>query len=305
MLQRLRNEERGWAAVIFVAFAGTLMALAALGADVGLLVTRRHQLNATADMAALSGGQLLPEDPRSAVATARRILTDHGFDGQAAIIEVLPDNRTLRVALETDRATAFARIFGVAQATVGTGVQTRTDNLSGVTGAIPLGIAQGDFVLGQSVTLRGTANNDSVGPGNFQALAFDPNARGASEYRRHLRDGYQGWIRIGEWIHTEPGVAAGPTREEIKARIEADPYATWQTVRRGSPRLILVPMLEDWAVNGRDEVLVVGFAVFFLEATNINAGQVSVRGRFLRYVVEGEGSQDAPDFGARTVKLKG
>lgn len=304
MIKRLREDQKGFAAVLFVAFAGAMMALAALGADMGLLVTERHRMGAAADMAALSGGQFLPDDPPGAIATARRLLTANGYDGNAAEVRVAEDNRRLNVSLNTVRATAFARTFGINQATVAAGVEAWTENLTGVTGAVPLAVAQGDFVRGQQVTLRGAPNGGAVGPGNFQALALDPNQPGSNSYANHLRNGYPEWVRVDQWIDTEPGVAAGPTHEAIRYRIDQDPNATWQDVRRGSPRLLLVPVLRDWDVNGRDQVLVVGFAVFFLDSVSPGGGAIEITGRFIQYVIEGESSLDAPDFGARTVKLR-
>ncbi|MGE5672772.1 MAG: hypothetical protein ACM3XM_02655, partial [Mycobacterium leprae] len=78
----------------------------------------------------------------------------------------------------------------------------------------------------------------------------------------------------------------------------------YDTVRRNSPRLVQVPILESSQVNGRGEVHVIGFGVFFLEQ-GIDQGndKGEVIGRFVRLNLQGEGSNTAPDLGAYTVKL--
>jgi Flp pilus assembly protein TadG len=302
--RELLSDQQGIAAVLVVVFTGAAMALAALGADVGMLMAERQKLAGAADMAALSGAQLLPENRSGAAGTARRLLREMGVPDETAEVSVSDDGRRLRILVQTERQAWFARTFGVAAAAIAAGAEARAENVSGVRGAVPLGIPSGSYVLGQQVTLRGAANGGAVGPGNFQALAFADD-RGSRTYSDTLRNGFDGWVRVGQWIDTEPGVAAGPTRDALRDRIQSDPTATWQTVRKGSRRLVIVPMLVDWEINGRSQVRVVGFGLFFLETTRVNGGQVEVTGYFIRQVIAGEGSAEAPDFGARTVKLRG
>ena len=150
--------------------------------------------------------------------------------------------------------------------------------------------------------LKLSANDGTVAPGNYQALALGKS--GASMYEYNLMNGYQDWIRIDQWIQVETGNMANPTVRACEYRISLDPLATWETVTKDSARLLKVPVLESFEVNGKGEVYVVGFAMFFLEdvrETGSDKGEII--GRFLRGVVQGEANGAAPDFGLKTVKL--
>ncbi len=64
-----------------------------------------------------------------------------------------------------------------------------------------------------------------------------------------------------------------------------------------------VPILDDMDVAGREEVVVVGFAAFFIEDIEKKAGQAEVTGRFVQYTTNGELDEDAPDLGLYAMKL--
>lgn len=294
------REERG-SVITLVVFAMTAMiGLAALGTDVGRLYLERQRLVTVADAAALSAAQRLPYQPDVARADARTYLLKNGFDPNQATVAVSSDQHRVSINLSRTVALTFARIIGQKQTKVDGGATAWSANLSGYQGAAPLAVPKDDWQLGQQVYLKlGPGDGSS---GNYQALALG--RRGAATYEQNLMYGYEEWIRIGDWVETETGNMAGPTVRAVKQRVSEDPLATYTDVSRQSPRLLVIPIVDDFNVNGRSEVHVVGFAVFFLEAaseTDSNTGEVV--GRFLRIVLDGEGSDTAPDFGAHITKL--
>lgn len=288
--------ERGSVVVLVAAGLGALVGLAALVVDAGRLYVTRSRLSAVADAAALAGAPLLPDDPDGAVQTAARYLEVNGVAPAGAVIEADADRSRLRVALQADEPLYLAPVLGHFRVSVPAEAVAARQVLSGTRGAVPLGVPEGTYTHGERVTLKGDAGNGSISPGNFRALAFE--GRGASRYEEHLREGFRGWVRVGDVVETEPGVMTGPTQRAVEARIQADPDATFRTVRPGSPRLVTVPIVSSYP-NGRGEVTVVAFGVFFLEA--VDGG--SVTGRFLRFLASGEGSDSAPDYGAHVVRL--
>jgi Flp pilus assembly protein TadG len=300
--RRKRTGERGSILVIVAAAMVAIFGLAALGTDIGVIFVERQRLSAAADAAALSGAQLLPGDVDGAVATAREVLAKNGIDPTRAEVTVAEDRRHLTVNLSRTVSMTFARVIGMTQVEVPGSATVEVANLSGYSGAAPLGVPRADWQIGEQVYLKVDPDEGSISPGNYQALALGKN--GASAYEQNLMYGYDGWIRIGDWLDTEPGNMAGPTARAVRYRISQDPDSTYLTVKRNSPRLIVVPILEDFNVNGKGQVHVVGFGLFFLENaydSGKNKGQVV--GRFLRFYTEGEGSLSAPDFGAYTTKL--
>lgn len=301
LIQRMRTEESGQVIVLVSICMTVLLGMGAMVADVGQLYLERQRLVAAADLAALAGAQLLPDRTR-AEATAADYLAKNGVDADAVQIEINDANSEITVNLRNTIPTTFARVLGVfTQGTWG-GATAQSAALSGVSGAAPLGVAQADWRVGQQVILK-ASSGDTVAPGNYQALALGDKG-GASRYEDNLANGFDGMIRTNQWISTEPGNMVGPTIKACEERLSEDPNATWQTVKKGSPRLLKIPVVQDWNVNGRGEVKVVGFAIFFLESvSDQNPNKGEIRGRFLRMMSEGEADGTAGDFGLSKVRL--
>jgi len=301
VIHRLWKEERGSVAILVAAALTAMMGLAALGTDVGRLFVERQRASVVADAAALSGGQRLPADPAGAVASALSNLLQNGWDPANATIAVSSDNRRLTVQLRRQVPMTFARVIGVSESDVGAAATSSSVNLSGYYGAAPLGVPQGNWQLGQQVTLKLDSDGGFLTPGNYQALALGKT--GSSTYEVNLQYGYPGWVRLGDWLDTQTGNMATPTVRAVRYRIDLDPDSTWATVSRQSPRLVVVPIVEGFS-NGTGQVKVLGFGLFFLEKGydhGNNKGEII--GRFLRMTVEGEGSTTAPDFGLQVTKL--
>lgn len=301
-MARLRREQKGSVAIL-VAFSLTaVLALAALGTDVGRLFVERQRLQVVVDAAALSGAQKLPHDPAGAYLAAWRYLQRNNADLDEAEVTVSSDGHHLDVNLEKAVPMTFARVVGLNQEEVAAAAKARTANLSGYLGAAPLGVPRADWKVGDRVYLKLDSQSGTIAPGNYQALALGKT--GSSAYENNLMYGYNSWIRVDDWVDTETGNMAGPTVRAINYRINQDPYSTYTNATRQSARLVVVPILEDFNVNGRGQVHVIGFGVFFLEsAVDEGGGKAQVVGRFVRLVIEGEGSLTAPDFGAYTTKL--
>jgi Flp pilus assembly protein TadG len=298
---RLREEEGS--VIILVAVAMTaLIGLAALSADVGHIYVERQRLVTIADAAALSGAQYLPYAADTARSAARSYLQKNGYDPALATVTVNEDHRKLNIDLQRTVSLSFARVLGINTYGVTGGVTAWTQNLSGYRGAAPLGVPRADWQVGQQVYLKLDAHTGSVSPGNYQALALGKS--GASMYEQNLMTGYQNWIHVNDWVDTETGNMVGPTVRAINYRMSLDPNSTYTTATRQSARIVVVPVLESFDVNGSGQVHVVGFAVFYLEQVNNDSNNsATIIGRFLRFVAEGEGSGTAPDFGAYTTKL--
>lgn len=297
------KEERGAAAVMVSLSLTALLGIAGLAIDAGHLYIDRQKLTSVADATALSAAQLLPADPDGAVQVAKQYLTKNSVDPADATITVAPDHRHISVTLRRPTEMTFARVLGFTQFDVAGSSEAWAANLSGVHGAVPLGVSAGSFTTGDTVILKLSPYDGYVAPGDYQALALG--SSGASDYENNLQYGYQGWIRVGDWLETKPGNMAGPTVHAVNYRIGLDPLATWDTVQKGSPRLVVAPILRDYEVNGRGEVNVIGFGVFFLEQ-GIDQGNEKgeVVGRFVRMAMSaGEVSPDAPDYGALVIKL--
>jgi len=290
---RLLREEKG-AAVVIVALSMTvMMGFAALIVDVGNLYLNKTRLVNMADAAALAGVQDLPGDPQSAVASAYSYATQNGINGDVVGVSISNNNSALTVNVSRTVPFFFAKVFEMTSANVGARAVAAIKPIIAISGVVPFGIAKQPLVYGQTYTLKDGAGDGYSG--NYGALALGGN--GANVYRGNIEDGYSGQLRIGDWVSTQPGNMSGPTGNGVDYRISLDPTATFATVQKGSPRILVVPIIDSLDVNGRSEVQIVGFAAFFLEGVGGQGNDNYVTGKFMQMVMPGDISTGGTGYG--------
>ena len=277
----------------------TLMGFAALVTDVGILYFNRMELSNMADAAVMAGAQDLP-DTALALQTGRLYAQQNGKAGDQVYFTISGGNRIISANATRKVPTFFAKVFNIYTADVHAQAAAAVQPISSYTGIVPLGVVKQDFVYGTTYTLK-VGGGDGF-TGNYGALALG--GKGGSNYRDNLLYGYNGQIHTGDWLYTETGNMAGPTKDGINYRVAQDAYATYETVRSDSPRIVVLPVLDSFDVNGRGEVLVVGFAAFFLEGATGSGTGCSVQGKFMRrYIPAGETSTAGTGYGLYGVRL--
>ena len=268
------REQRGSVTLLVASAMVVLLGFAALVVDIGFVYWTRAQLVTEADSAALAGAGELPISSSQAEATARTYAASNGQPGDSFSSVMGNGNTSLTVQVSRTVDLLFARVFGHTTQNV---TATATATVSAVGSAdhvVPFGVVRQDFQFGRTVTLRVGGGDGTTG--NFGALALGGN--GSRNYVDNIKEGYEGTLSVGQWITTETGNMAGPTETGVDYRISQDPSATYDTAGKDSPRIIVVPVLDSLTVNGRNEVLIVGFATFFLEGAT--KGEVS--GKFMQ-----------------------
>lgn len=296
------DSQRGSLMVIVALALAVLLGAGGLSVDVGRLYAERSRLQTVADAAALAGAQELPESPAGAEQAAYDNIAANETSTAGASVSVSTDQRRIHVGVGDDVDMTLARVLGLETAAVRAKATAGVAVPGAVRGAQPLGVEVAQFVLGQAYTMKMGASDSEVRGyrGNFHALALG--ATGADEYEYNLRHGYEGWLHADQEVPTEPGNMQGPTMDALSDRMDADPYSTWDHVRATSPRLLLVPLIEEFDDPGRSEVLTKGFAIFFLERVR-QSGEV--RGRFIEYHVPGRPADPGTvsEYGTRVVYL--
>ena len=297
-------DESGAALVMTAIFLVVLLGFSAFVVDVGLLYVNRLVLVNAVDAGALAGVQDLPYSPTLAERSAREYAVTNGADRHGITTSVLNSNSEVRVFAFRDVDLYLSRIFGITRQRLTASATARVGSISAYIGVAPFGVVEQDFIYGEQYTLKfGPDTQLGHFRGNFGALSLG--GRGASVYEKNIKYGHQGRLAVGDWIDTEPGNVSGPTARGVKYRMEECqhyPKCTWDTVVQGCSRLIIVPVIKNLDVNGRDSVQIVGFAAFFLEGTTRRGADSQVIGRFLRTVVPGE-LGDAGDYGLKGYKL--
>lgn len=292
-MKKLLSNQRGSITVMTVAALTVLFGFAALVIDVGFLYVNRAELVNIADAAALAGLQDLPADTVQAEASSQDYAAQNGQLGDNVTIRV-PNDKVVTVAVKRNVPLSFARVLGFDSVEVHAEAAARLRPASGVMGVVPFGVVNQDFIFGQTYNLKVGAGDGYTG--NYDALALG--GTGSRTYTDNIKYGYDAKLSVGQWVSTETGNMSGGTSEGVKYRINADPAATYNTVKQGSPRIVVVPLIETITNDtGRHDVRIVGFAGFFLESVGGSGQDNYVSGKFLRLVMAGDTSGTAPDYG--------
>lgn len=292
MLPLLR-EEKGAAIVVVALCMTVIIGFSALVVDVGNLYLNKTRLVNMADAAALAGVQDLPGDPEAAATSAYSYAARNGKNSDVVTVSVNENNKVVTVNATRSVPFFFAPIFNMAASDVSARAVAGIVPISGTSGIVPFGIVKQEFIYGTSYILK--EGGGSGYNGNFAALALG--GSGSPIYQNNIKHGYNSKISIGDWLGTEPGNMSGPTSEGVEYRMALDQDATFATVEKDSGRIVIVPIIESLEVNGRSEVLVVGFAAFFLEGVGGSGNNNYVTGRFMQMVVPGDIGTGATGYG--------
>lgn len=280
------------------------LGMLAVVADLGMLFLEKSRLSNAVDAAALAGVQELPSNSSRAIVTAREYLERNVQDLTSSQVTISNYDKEIRVKGKKTVHFALAPLLGITSWEIEASAGARTDVVSAVTGVVPLAVVKQNFIFGNQYMLKyGPGQGQgSYHHGNFGALGLGGN--GAAVYLRNLAEGYQGILRVGDWVLTEPGNMAGPTAQGVRARLDACEHlsATYDNVPKGCERLVMVPVVESLEVNGRKEVKIVGFAAFFLESTSRRGNDSFIVGRFIRHAAQGD-IGTGQDFGLKAAKL--
>ena len=301
-MKRLLRAQDGSVVIIFALALIVFLGILAIVADLGLLFLEKNRLSNGVDAAALAGIQELPTERARAVAVASDYIARNLKEVDSVSVDVYDEDKEIQVTCQKTVRFALAPLIGIASSKVRVSARARTDVVTAMKGVVPVSVVKQDFAFGEQYMLKygPEPGQGSYRRGNFGALALG--GTGASNFAHNLAHGYDGVIRVGDWLSTEPGNMAGPTAQAVRQRIEDDPTSTYDNVAKGSKRLVIVPIIESLDVNGRKDVQVVGFGAFFLESTSRRGNDSFIVGRFIRYAAQGEiGTGD--DFGLKAAKL--
>ncbi len=300
--KHLKNQ-RGSATIIIALCMTVLLGFTALVIDVGVITSEKSRISNAADAAALAGAQELIINNSNAINVANQYLEKNGVDPMEAEIVVSDSDTKISVSINTEVDYYFARVLGFDKGIVETEAVAICAPVIGVyEGLRPFAIEQQTLNFEETYTLKEGGGSGSNG--NYGGLALGGN--GASTYVSNIIDGYNGYLRVGDFVDTEPGNMSGPTAQGINTLISHcthTPQCTYNRYDNDCPRIITVIMVETLDVNGRSEVKIVGFAKFFLIGVAGQGRNSIVTGKFIRTIMTGELGETHTDFGLKGVKL--
>lgn len=303
-----RENERGGIMIISVLILSALLGISALATDLSVVYAEKSKLQNMVDASALAGVQELPHSADTAYIQAVNMAQANN----AALNSVQIDNKKITVSAQKEVPLYFARIFGRSAATVSAKASAVVLPAQSLTGVVPLSITLHNFVFGQIYTLK-NAPPDGMS-GWYGPVDID--GSGANVYEYNLGYGSESAISIGDVLQVEHGNMSGPTESGLQTRLDSDtriPRNTFDNHDRNAPEIVYVPIVEVNSGSGNSvhDVIVVGFAAFFIESVSGSGNNSTITGRFLQTLVtEGRecspslaGDDAATDYGLYTAKL--
>lgn len=300
MIKKLRSREDGSSLLMVALTLGALLVMTGLVIDGGHLVKMKSHLQKTANAAALSGAQEIPNLEGKVQEVVNQILSAHGEGQSLSQMEIL--EKELRVTLKKDVDLFFAPLFGMERVTISAKAAAGLFPMGSAKSAVPLGIDESvNLVYGQTYQLKVDAG-DSIS-GNFGVLALE--GPGAKLYGESLKYGFGSSLNVGDVINTQTGNIAGATRDGVNYRIANCPYPVGEYEHRDCSRIMLVIVYKPSSVinNQLKSVTVTGFAYFYI-TNQMSSTDDSIKGIFIKRAGTGFAETKRPiDRGAYAIRL--
>jgi hypothetical protein len=291
-------DNKGNVAIILCLVFTVLLGFTAYVVDIGLIYVEKAKLSNAIDSALLAASLELPTDPTKAKTVAIEYLQKNNTDPSKVSIVISVDNKSIQMDGVKNVTHIFAPIIGIDSSDVNISAKVIIAPVKSTKGGIrPFAVEKFDFSYGDVLTLKVGAGDGYHG--NYGAVALG--GTGANVFKSNSLYGYSGTITVGDRIDTETGNMAGATNE-IKNYIESE-YSNFSDFKRNSIRLWTIPLVDSLMMDGRKDVLVVGFGEFYVESIISHSGKIEIQGRFIRYVANGEVDMTISDTGAYGSKL--
>lgn len=311
-MKKYIDNEKGSAIVLITILLTVLVGMAAMVTDTGAVFLTRARMQNAVDAAALAALQDLPDEAAQAVETASTYATeDCPPDSIIDIPQVLESDHAVYVTARKTVNYGLARILGVDSKTVEAEALARLEPITGVRGVLPLAVMKDVWVPGQTVVLKGGAQ-EMIFSGWRGPLSLGGN--GASNYEENLKNGYSEVLRIDDLVDLEEGNMSGPTLTGTEYRLAActhTPVCTVTQYNTNCPRVGIVPVAEEVLLinkkgeqtTSKKQVRICGFALFLFSdmAGNGSGGQIT--GQFIQGIIQGEADPNGPDFGVYKARL--
>jgi hypothetical protein len=290
--------EEGNISILVMFFMVILLASTGAAIDVGRAAINRAKLSNALDYAALAGAQELPNDPASAVNIVQNYLLDNNVDPSSVDIVVGSDNKSIELMGKRKLEYTFLRILGLEKTDIKANSKVIIGAVSSVKGGLrPYAVEDFPYVYGTLITLKNGGGDGYHG--NYGVVALG--GTGSGVYAYNALYGYDGEIKVGDEIDTEPGNMASVSNQ-LQSYINSI-SDSFESFERDSDRLWTVPLVDSLEENGRSTVLVTGFAEVFVENIQKKSGKIEIKARFIRFVLNGEIDLEAEDRGTYGAKL--
>jgi len=311
-MNKFIDNEKGSTIILITILITVLIGMAAMVTDAGAIYMTRARLQNAVDAASLAALQDLPVNPTQAVETALSYAqTDCPSDSDIDTPQILESDRAVLVSAHKTVNYGLARILGVESKIVDAQAMARLEPITGVRGALPLAVMEDVWTPGQTVVLKGGAQ-ETIFNGWRGAISLGGN--GASNYEENLKNDYTGLLRQDDLVDVEEGNMSGPTQTGTAYRLAGCPHTPACTIEHYNsdcPRVGIIPVVKEVLLTDKQgeqttskkQVRVCGFALFLLSDVPSNGVDGQITGQFIQGIIEGEADPNGPDFGVYKARL--
>ena len=285
-----------------------LIGLTAIVVDGANLYKTKSKLQDAVDAAALAGAHQLTDGASAAETTANFYLGQNNVDPSTEGNSTAEMNNAsygtdiITVTATRNVSLGLARIFGSTTQNVSAKAVAGIYPLDVGAGVLPIGVLDTDWVAGKHVDMVGT----KFEPGAFGWLDLEgDHGGGAQDIDEWIPNGYPGMVYLGDDDFAETGKKKACIEELNKRILLCTNNCTPDNIEPGCPRLVFIPLIDEW-VNGQSgTVEVVGFAAFLLDDDQvIDENQPVIGGTFVEEIVaSGIGGSGATNYGVYGVKM--
>ncbi|MGE6487442.1 pilus assembly protein TadG-related protein [Paenisporosarcina sp. NPDC076898] len=293
------KDESGMALLIVALSMFMLIGFIALVVDIGGLYVEKSRLQKAIDSAVLGGAQLIKDSESDAIQVAIDLALKNGFTVNED--EITTGDNYIEIQKTVTKELTFARVLGIQNTVVSAFARAEIQGaLVKGNGVIPVGLENTTYQKGALYPLNAKPGQGTKG--NYNYLAID--GRGANVLGQAIANGTKKTVVVGEEVETEPGQNWGKVEAGFSYRIEEDQKnnpncSTYEKADASCKRVVILPLIDTYDhVNGRSDVLVVGFAAYWIESVNKH----EITGRFIEIIKSGTFSP-GEDFGIYGVKL--
>lgn len=296
------REQGGSALVLFSLLLVSMIGIAGLVIDIGVVYNTKSHMKKAANSAVLSGAQELVNSETQVEGIVRDVLRAHGEE--SSLVEKYIDKineHKIKIVLQKDVPTNFLKLFKINSLPVKVSSSARIYPMSRGSGAVPLGIDDSvPLEYLKEYTLKVDSGDSEYG--NFGILALS--GPGSSLYEQDLMYGFNGELNVGDIVDTQTGNVEGKTRNAIDFRISSSPYPVGDISHRDDPRVLLVLVYQPYNVeaNQMKQVKITGFAYFYIKSP-MDMHDSSITGYFIKKVGTGYGDPGIPSNGAYAIRL--
>jgi len=233
--------------------------------DLGNVLIHKNRAQSAVDAAALAGATALTQGPSAVARIVHDYAVRNGVSASAVTIEnpYQGDPLRLHVSVVLTVPYYFTPIIGIRSQSIRASSVASASGPAAYSGCSPLSMPSANYQRGQSYEIK----QDHGENGNWGALALG--GSGSTIFKGNFKFGHGETLRTGQTISTEPGRMEGPSEEAFAYRyMRGTPGESWANCTEGNSRVVLVLFSSPspYDVQGRGNITIRGFGLFFLES---------------------------------------